>query len=441
MSAELNIIDASQKLFSINKTDIIFEISSNKITNSSNLSQNRIKIGETSIIVTNISSKYLNFRVMTTKKKNYSVEPSYTILSPNENKILKVIYYVNPGEKVSNSGHKYKFEGYIIPPEEKDQESRMLFLKHISQKIPVKAYVSKASVKFINNNDASSELDSNINNSRFSKNKIDESINNSKTKTNNFESINNNISNNIDNNTNKNININNNNTNDFLKEEININNEIIEKKKEKEKEKLNQDNIILKENNSHINNKNNNIVINEKEELNDKIKNELYSNKDDKISDLNLMNIQSSKTITINTNKSLLNKIEPQNTNMILTQEKNRYEKNSLNDYTPKKKRYSSINQKMEEFENPKTEEEDNALLNNLKVEYYKLKNELDNLIERYYNLKNHVDLEEDNKEINDEENLKNAKYSQNKKKEIKLPQHICFALCIFAVLLGFYLS
>ena len=33
MSAELNIIDASQKLFSINKTDIIFEISSNKITN------------------------------------------------------------------------------------------------------------------------------------------------------------------------------------------------------------------------------------------------------------------------------------------------------------------------------------------------------------------------------------------------------------------------
>ena len=417
MSAELNIIDASQKLFSINKTDIIFEISSNKI-NSSNLSQNRIKIGETSIIVTNISSKYLNFRVMTTKKKNYSVEPSYTILSPNENKILKVIYYVNPGEKVSNSGHKYKFEGYIIPPEEKDQESRMLFMKYISQKIPVKAYVSKASVKFINNNDASSELDSNINNSRFSNNKIDESINHSKSKTNNFESINNNISNNIDNNTNKNININNNNTNDFLKEEININNEIIEKKKEKEKEKLNQDNIILKENNSHINNKNNNIVINEKEELNDKITNELYSNKDDKISDLNLMNIQSSKTIT-----------------------KNRYEKNSLNDYTPKKKRYSSINQKMEEFENPKTEEEDNALLNNLKVEYYKLKNELDNLIERYYNLKNHVDLEEDNKEINDEDNLKNIKNSQNKKKEIKLPQHICFALCIFAVLLGFYLS
>ena len=95
---------------------------------------------------------------------------------------------------------------------------------------------------------------------------------------------------------------------------------------------------------------------------------------------------------------------------------------------------------KNDEFEKPRTEEENNALLNNLKVEYYKLKNELDNLIERYYNLRNHVDLEEDNRDLNSEQSLKNN-YSKDTKKEINLPQNICIGLFIFAVMLGFYLS
>ena len=153
------------------------------------------------------------------------------------------------------------------------------------------------------------------------------------------------------------------------------------------------------------------------------------------------MNIQSSKTFLSNSNKPLTNKIESQNDNLILNNDKAK--KNSFKDFgTPIKKKNTITNKKIDEYANPKTEEENNALLNNLKVEYYKLKNELDNLIERYNNLKNHVDLEENNKEINDEEeNIKNNKYSQDKKKEIKLPQHICIVLCLLAVLLGFYLS
>ena len=440
--SDLNIIETSQKLFSINKSELVFEITSNNSSNitesninSSTVSHYRINLGETSITVTNLSSEYLSLRAMTTKKKNYSVNPSYIILSPNENKNLEIKYFVNFGEKVSNAGHKFKFEGFVIKSEEKDQDSRMLFNKYISQKIPVKACIIRASVKFIENNEKSSELDSNSNDN-FLKNKINESNNNSKNKTNNFESLNNN-------NIIKNIDNNNNNTIDILKEEYNINNEIIEKEKKidkdkyKDKEKSNEENIILKE--SYYNN-NNNIRISEKEEENDKMTNKIENNNiEDKISDLNLINIQSSKTIQLNpnTNKPLIDKPEPQNTNKI------KYDKISFNNFgTPIKKRDTITNKKIEEYSNPKTEEENNALLNNLKVEYYKLKNELDNLIERYNNLKNHVDLEEDNKEINDEEeNIKNNKYSQNKKKEIKLSQNICFALCLFAVLLGFYLS
>ena len=95
---------------------------------------------------------------------------------------------------------------------------------------------------------------------------------------------------------------------------------------------------------------------------------------------------------------------------------------------------------KRDDFEYPKTEEERNALLNNLKVEYYKLKNELDNLIERYHNLRNYVDLEEDNRDLNPDESLKN-KYSERKKKQIKIPQNICILIFILSILLGFYLS
>ena len=436
---DLNIIDTSQKLFSINKSELVFEITSNSSSNitesnvnSSTVSHYRINLGETSIIVTNLSSEYLSLRTMTTKKKNYSVYPSYIILPPNENKKLEIKYFVNFGEKVSNLGHKFKFEGFIIKSEEKNQDARTLFNEYISKKIPVKAYIIRASVKFIENYEKSSELDSNSNGNLL-KNKINESNNNSKNKTNNFESLNNNnIIKNIDNN---------NNTNEILKEEYNINDEIIEKEKKIDKEKSNEENIILKES------YNNNILrISEKEEENDKITNSKENNNiEDKISDLNLINIQSPKTILLNSNtsKPLINKPEPQNTNVILTHDKIKKDKNPFNNFgTPIKKRNTITNKKIEEYSNPKTEEENNALLNNLKVEYYKLKNELDNLIERYYNLKNHVDLEEDNKETNDEEeNIKNNKYSQNKKKEIKLSQNICIGLCFFAVLLGFYLS
>ena len=397
--SELNIIDSSKNLFSIDKKVIVFEINNEKKNTLSNININisnssshyALYISHTSIIVTNLTSEYLSLRTKTTKKKNYNVYPSYCILSPNSEKKIDFKYFINEGEKISNSGHKFKFEGFIISNEEKDIDSKILFNKYISQKIPVKASLIKASVEFIEKENNTEINDININNSK--NNIIDNSI-----------TIKNDI---INNDTNNNIN---NNSNIILFNTNNNINNIIDITEEK-----------IKEDNENNNEKEN--IIDTKENNNIDYK------------QMNYFFRPSNKNINKIINKSLVNIIDDKEKNYKSTYG-NKNSKNSYNDFgTPIKKR------KNEDFENMKTEEEKNAILSNLKVEYYKLKNELDNLIERYYNLKNHVDLEEENKDINiEEENIKN-KYTEKKKQEIKLPQHICMGLFILAILLGFYLS
>ena len=397
--SELNIIDSSKNLFSIDKKVIVFEINNEKKNTLSNININisntsshyALYISHTSIIVTNLTSEYLSLRTKTTKKKNYNVYPSYCILSPNSEKKIDFKYFINEGEKISNSGHKFKFEGFIISNEEKDIDSKILFNKYISQKIPVKASLIKASVEFIEKENNTEINDININNSK--NNIIDNSI-----------TIKNDI---INNDTNNNIN---NNSNIILFNTNNNINNIIDITEEK-----------IKEDNENNNEKEN--IIDTKENNNIDYK------------QMNYFFRPSNKNINKIINKSSVNIIDDKEKNYKSTYG-NKNSKNSYNDFgTPIKKR------KNEDFENMKTEEEKNAILSNLKVEYYKLKNELDNLIERYYNLKNHVDLEEENKDINiEEENIKN-KYTEKKKKEIKLPQHICMGLFILAILLGFYLS
>ena len=397
--SELNIIDSSKNLFSIDKKVIVFEINNEKKNTLSNININisntsshyALYISHTSIIVTNLTSEYLSLRTKTTKKKNYNVYPSYCILSPNSEKKIDFKYFINEGEKISNSGHKFKFEGFIISNEEKDIDSKILFNKYISQKIPVKASLIKASVEFIEKENNTEINDININNSK--NNIIDNSI-----------TIKNDIINNYTNN-----NINNNSNIILFNTNNNINN-IIDITEEK-----------IKEDNENNNEKENIIDTKENNNIDYKQMNYLFR--------------PNNKNLNKIINKSSVNIIDDKEKNYKSTYG-NKNSKNSYNDFgTPIKKR------KNEDFENMKTEEEKNAILSNLKVEYYKLKNELDNLIERYYNLKNHVDLEEENKDINiEEENIKN-KYTEKKKQEIKLPQHICMGLFILAILLGFYLS
>ena len=456
--SELNVIDSSIKLFSIDKKVITFKINRDEknITdiniNASTLSQQRITLGKTSLTVTNLTSEYISLRTKTTKKKNYLVNPSYCNIKPNSQQKLDLIYFVKIGEIVSNEGHKFKFEGFIISPEENEQDSRLLFNKYISQKIPVKAYLIKAYVEFIQK-----EMDKDNDGDSFNINNLNNMNNGSNNNVNN--ETNNNINDNIQKLTNQSINnriINNNNemNNNNSNSNDNMNNNIRDNISQKKNDSIdnNSFNNSINNNTKNINNINNiteekikenenNNIINEEEEENNINTKENNNYKSEKNSNKNSANKPSNKTLSLNINNSLVNKNESKDNNVTKTQKKTKFDFNSVKDFeSPKKKKFMHSSMKNDEFEKPRTEEENNALLNNLKVEYYKLKNELDNLIERYYNLRNHVDLEEDNRDLNSEQSLKNN-YSKDTKKEIKLPQHICIGLFIFAVMLGFYLS
>ena len=330
---DLNISDSSTDLFKIDKQKIIIQIKSinnnnNNFINSnaSNSSHNPINLGQTSLNIINLSSEYLAFGTKTTKKKYYLVYPSYSVIHPNKTQKLEIAYYGKEGEIISDKGHKFKFEGFVIPEEKKDQDPRILFKTYISNKIPVKATLIKLDVILIENN--------------------------------------------INNNDNKNTNIGN-----------PLSSKSLGFLSDKTEKSFIEDSLTSKE------------------------------------------NVMSSN---IDKNRNL---------------EKSK-EKENHNEYgTPKIKRINNSNKRLTDYNYsiPKTEEENNALLNKLKVEYYKLKNELDILKNNYYNLRNHVDLEENNQEDIKEKNTKN--YPSINSKEIKLSPSICVILFILGIILGFYLS
>jgi len=332
---DLNIVDLSIKLFSLDQPKLIFQIKPNNNTininvSNSNTSHNPINIGQTSITVSNLSSEYLAFRTKTTKKQYYSVYPSYCIIAPNGKEKIDFSYYIKEGEKVSEKGHKFRFEGFVISSDEKDIDPRALFSTYISQKTPVKGTIIKSDVKFIENeiNTVNTNIDKKIVLPPLSTTSLG-----------------------------------------FLSEKS---------LPHAEESSISKDNLLI-------------------------------SSGIDK-------NKISEKTVEKPIEKH--------------------------NDFgTPKIKKYIPSNKRLNEFSAPKTEEENNALLNNLKVEYYKLKNELDNLKNNYYNLRNHVDLEENNEEDIKEDNNTKDNYPSINSKEIKLSQPICIALFIIGIIAGFYLS
>ena len=80
--------------------------------------------------------------------------------------------------------------------------------------------------------------------------------------------------------------------------------------------------------------------------------------------------------------------------------------------------------------------------LNNLKVEYYKLLDQLNDISKDYNNLKNKLDKE---KNLNLKEdhvtNLYNNKYNLYDFKETKISINLAFIMCIISIILGFYLT
>ena len=181
MISELK-IDQSEKLFIIEDEEetIQFEINNNSLnTNTEDTSsatiKNLILASQTTIKIRNLSNEYISFRVKTTKKKNYVVKPCYYILSPKEILNIKIMYYINPGESINSKGHKFKFEGFKIPNDEKEENPKKLFFDYITkgEKVTgtiIKKYASFVEKQNIINNDIENEiqdLNKNDENKRF----------------------------------------------------------------------------------------------------------------------------------------------------------------------------------------------------------------------------------------------------------------------------------
>lgn len=150
MSSQL-LLDTSTPIIFTNKPTLEFKI--NKKLLSSNLSTSKtntlIPISETEIILTNLTSNYIVYRTRITRKKYYAVEPSHIVISPNSNIKVKITFYFNQKEKFPPEGHKFRFEGVVIPNNMKNRDSKEIFEEFISNKKQVKGNSIKKVVEFI----------------------------------------------------------------------------------------------------------------------------------------------------------------------------------------------------------------------------------------------------------------------------------------------------
>lgn len=153
MSHDL-IMDVSKEIFTLNKEILSFKLNqsnASKLSSHSSIQSGNLKpISEEDILVTNLTSEYLAFRTKTTKKENYSVNPTYCLIPPNGTILLNFVFYNKTREKIDPKGHKFKFEGFIISESEKNEDIKMLFKDYIKSGKKVVGNCQKRNVQFEN---------------------------------------------------------------------------------------------------------------------------------------------------------------------------------------------------------------------------------------------------------------------------------------------------
>ena len=157
MSSEL-IMNSSEQVFEIDKDILSFKLASEKIKEAEALDHPSI-LSEDELDIKNITDCYLAFRIKTTKKLFYTVNPSYFILPPNSTQKVKFLYYYVPGNGVNSTGHKFKIEGFKITDSEQNEEPKNLFLSYSKNKIPVEGHSEKRFVQLIIDNEISPRVD------------------------------------------------------------------------------------------------------------------------------------------------------------------------------------------------------------------------------------------------------------------------------------------
>ena len=154
MSAEI-LLDTSSPVITINQSSLLFKINQNYFQNqlkNSNSSNTLYPLSQTELLLTNITSSYIAYRSRITKKKYYSVEPSHLIIPPNSNITIKITFYHNFRNTFPPEGHKFRFEGIVIPSNMKKMDAWKIYEQFSKDKTEVKGNSIRKVAEFIFDN-------------------------------------------------------------------------------------------------------------------------------------------------------------------------------------------------------------------------------------------------------------------------------------------------
>ena len=154
MSTEI-ILDSSSPVITINQSSLIFKINQKYFQTQSQLPQNSNSLSplsQTEILLTNLTSSYVAYRSRITKKKFYQVEPSHMILPPNSNITIKITFFHNFSLPFPPQGHKFRFEGIMIPNNMKRTDAWKIYEEFSKNKTEVKGNSIRKVAEFVFDN-------------------------------------------------------------------------------------------------------------------------------------------------------------------------------------------------------------------------------------------------------------------------------------------------
>lgn len=154
MSEEI-IFDSSSPVITINQSSLVFKINQKYFQTQSQLPQNSNSLSplsQTEILLTNLTSSYVAYRSRITKKKFYQVEPSHMILPPNSNITIKITFFHNFSLPFPPQGHKFRFEGIMIPNNMKRTDAWKIYEEFSKNKTEVKGNSIRKVAEFVFDN-------------------------------------------------------------------------------------------------------------------------------------------------------------------------------------------------------------------------------------------------------------------------------------------------
>ena len=153
MSSEI-LINSSSPIITINQSSLIFKINQNTLPNKSDIQSSKTlsPLSQAEILLTNLTSSYVAYRARITKKKYYSVEPSHMVLPPNSNIAIRITFYYNMKLPFPPEGHKFRFEGIVIPNNMKRLDAWQIYEEYSKNKTEVKGNSLRKVVEFIFDN-------------------------------------------------------------------------------------------------------------------------------------------------------------------------------------------------------------------------------------------------------------------------------------------------